>query len=111
MPSPVAPLRASACRDCVLSASVLNSTRMQPRVLEGVLPLQVFRLRVDGGALPGRGDPGPADLHAPVVTVNVEITRRPDGLGDGVRHRDEADHQTGRLFRQCRHNVGPYLVR
>ena len=60
--------------------------------LEGVPQLQVFRFGVDGGPLPSRGNSGPADLHAPVVAVDIEITRRSDGLDAGLGHCDKAHH-------------------
>ena len=78
--------------------------------LEGMTQLQVFRFRVDGGLLPGRGNPGTADLHTPVVGVDIEITGRTDGLGDGPGHRDETDHQTGLLFGQFRRDVTQHIL-
>ena len=60
--------------------------------LEGVTQLEVFRFRVDGGPLPGRGNPGPTDLHTPVVAIDIEITGRSDGLGAGLGHCDKANH-------------------
>jgi len=78
--------------------------------LEGVPQLQVSRVGIDGRPLSGRGNPGAADLHPPVVAVDVEVTGRTHGLGDGPGYCDEADHQTRLLFGQFRLDVRPHVI-
>jgi hypothetical protein len=78
--------------------------------LEGMTQLQVFCLRVDSGPLPGWGDLGAADLHAPVVAIDIEVAGGPDELCDGLGYRGEADHQTRLLFGQFRSDIGPHLL-
>src|SRR5262249_16755507 len=77
--------------------------------LEGVPQLQVFCLSIDGGALPGRGDPGAADLDTPMVAVDIHITGRTYRLADGPGYGGEADPAPRLLPPQVRLDPGPHV--
>src|SRR5262245_8672259 len=78
--------------------AILRRARYGYLVAYTVRELQVFGLGVDGRALPGRCDPGVANLEATVLPVDVEVTGRAHGFCNSLGDRGETYHKTSLLF-------------